>query len=85
MSMPINYGSVTKKEVLRWSICFAAMLALHGGIAAALLTKQDEGDVLDSLNSVEVEFTSESFNEAIARDVAPGEEQMQTDVAPPPI
>jgi protein TonB len=85
MSMPINYGSVTKKEVLRWSICFAAMLALHGGIAAALLTKQDEGDVLDSLNSVEVEFTSESFKEAIARDVAPGEEQMQTDVAPPPM
>jgi protein TonB len=85
MSMPINYGSVTKKEVLRWSICFTAMLALHGGIAAALLIRQDEGDVLDSINSVEVEFTSESFKEALAHDVAPGEEQMQTDVAPPPM
>lgn len=85
MSMPINYGSVTKKEVLRWSICFAAMLALHGGIAAALLTRQDEGDVLDSINAVEVEFTSKSFKEAPARDVAPGEEQMQTDVAPLPM
>jgi protein TonB len=84
MSMPINYGSVTKKEALRWSVCFAAVLLLHGGIATALLTRQDEGDVLDSLNSVEVEFTSESFKEAVARDVAPGEEQMQTDVAPPP-
>ena len=86
MSMPVNYGSVTKKEALRWSVCFAAVLLLHGGIAAALLTRpQDEGDVLDSVNSVEVEFTSEAFKEAMARDVAPGEEQMQTDVAPPPM
>jgi periplasmic protein TonB len=86
MSMPVNYGSVTKKEALRWGVCFAAVLLLHGGIAAALLTTpQDEGDVLDSVNSVEVEFTSEAFKEAMARDVAPGEEQMQTDVAPPPM
>jgi len=85
MSMPVNYGSVTRKEALRWGVCFAAVLLLHGALAAALLTKQDEGDVLDSLNSVEVEFTSESFKEAVVRDVAPGEEQMQTDVAPPPM
>ena len=86
MSMPVNYGSVTKKEALRWSVCFAAVLLLHGGLAAALLTRpQDDGDVLDSVNSVEVEFTSEAFKEAIVRDVAPGEEQMQTDVAPPPM
>ena len=86
MSMPVNYGSVTKKEALRWSVCFAAVLLLHGGLAAALLTRpQDEGDVLDNVTSVEVEFTSEAFKEAMARDVAPGEEQMQTDVAPPPM
>lgn len=85
MSTAISYGSVTKKEALRWSVCFIAMLVLHGGIAMALLTKQDEGDVLDTVNSVEVDFTSEAFKEALARDVAPGEEQMQTDVAPPPM
>ncbi len=38
-----------------------------------------------AVTSVEVDFTSESFKEAQARDVAPGEEQMQTDVAPPPM
>lgn len=80
-----NYGSVTKKEALRWTVCFAAMLLLHGSIAAALLTTQTEGDVLDNVVSVEVDFTSESFKDAQARDVAPGEEQMQTDVAPPPM
>lgn len=84
MSAPVSYGSITKKEAVRWSVCFAAMLLLHGGIAAALLTTQDEGDVIDSVNSVEVDFMSESFKDAQARDVAPGEEQMQTDVAPPP-
>lgn len=85
MSTPFSYGSFTKQELLRWSVCFATMLALHGGIAAALLTNQTEGDVLDSVASVEVEFTTESFKDAQNRDVAPGEEQMQTDVAPPPM
>jgi protein TonB len=85
MTAPVSYGSITRKEALRWSACFAAMLLLHGGIAAALLTKHDEGDVLDTVTAVEVEFTSESFKDAQARDVAPGEEQMQTDVAPPPM
>ena len=85
MTPPLDYGSVTKREVLRWSICFAAMLALHGGIAAALLTRQEEGDVLDSVTSVEVDFTSEAFRDTQARDVPAGEEQMQTDVAPPPM
>jgi protein TonB len=81
---PVNYGSVTGKEVLRWCVCFGAMLLLHGGIAVALLTKHDEGDVLDTITAVEVEFTSQSFKDAQARDVAPGEEQMQADSAPPP-
>ena len=84
MMMPVSYSSITGKEMLRWGVCFAAMLLLHGGIAAALLTKHDEGDVLDTVTAVEVEFTSESFKEAQARDVAPGEEKMQADVAPPP-
>ncbi len=40
MSAPVSYGGVTGREVLRWSVCFVAMLLLHGGIAAALLSKQ---------------------------------------------
>jgi protein TonB len=86
MSAPISYGGVTKKETLRWSVCFAAMLLLHGGIALPLLTKHDEdGDVLDTITAVEVDFTSEAFKQAQARDVAPGEEQTQNDAAPPPM
>lgn len=85
MSAPVRYGSITSKEALRWGVCFAAMLLLHGGIAAALLTKHDEGDVLDTVTAVEVDFTSEAFKDAQARDVAPGEEQMQADVTPPPM
>jgi periplasmic protein TonB len=85
MTVPFSFGHFTKTEMLRWGICFATMLALHGGIAAALLTHQTEGDVLDSVASVEVDFTTESFKDAQARDIAPGEEQMQTDVAPPPM
>jgi protein TonB len=85
VSAPVSYGSVTKTEALRWSACFAAVLFLHCGIAAALLGRVEEGDVLDSVTSIEVEFTSEAFKEAQARDVAPGEEQIQTDVAPPPM
>ncbi|ETR76604.1 translocase [Afipia sp. P52-10] len=85
MSVPFSYGHFTKQELLRWSVCFATMLALHGGIAAALLTTQTEGDVLDTVSAVEVDFTTESFKDAQARDIAPGEEQMQTDVAPPPM
>ena len=85
MTAPVSYGSVTTKEAIRWGVCFATMLLLHGGIAAALLTKHDEGDVLDSVTAVEVDFTSESYKDAQARDVAPGEEQMQADAAPPPM
>jgi periplasmic protein TonB len=87
MSAPVSYGSVTKKEALRWSICFAAMLLLHGGIvAAALLTKhEDDGDVLDTVTAIDVDFSSQAFKDAQARDLPPGEEQMQTDVAPPPM
>lgn len=86
MSTAVSYGSITRKEALRWGICFAAIFALHCGIAAALLTTpQEEGDVLDTITAVEVDFTSKSFKDAQARDVAPGEEQMQTDVAPPPM
>ena len=37
MSMPRLYSNVTRKELLRWSTCFIAMLSLHGAVAAALL------------------------------------------------
>lgn len=85
MSATAGYGSMTRTEALRWGACFAAVLFLHCGIAAAVLGRVEEGDVLDTVTAVEVEFTSEAFKEAQARDVAPGEEQIQTDVAPPPM
>jgi protein TonB len=76
---------VTHRDLLRWAICFVAVLSLHGAVAAALLrAPAEEGDTYDTTTAIEVDFTTESFKEAIARDVAPGEEQMQTDEAPPP-
>src|SRR5262249_3703786 len=52
----------------------------------ALLTKPDEdGDVLDTVTAVDVDFTSEAFKDAQANELPPGEEQVQTDVAPPPM
>lgn len=84
MSMPRLYSNVTRKELLRWSTCFIAMLSLHGAVAAALLMTPAEGDTFDTVTTIEVDFTTESFRDAEARDVAPGEEQMQADEAPPP-
>ena len=84
MSMPRRYRNVTRNELLRWGTCFVAMLSLHGAVAAALLMTPAEGDTFDTTTAIEVDFTTESFRDAEARDVAPGEEQMQTDEAPPP-
>jgi len=47
--------------------------------------KPVEGDTFDSTIAVDVDFTTESIRDAQARDVAPGEEQIQTDAAPPPM
>ncbi|MGB3864418.1 MAG: energy transducer TonB, partial [Xanthobacteraceae bacterium] len=85
MNMPRRYRGLTSRDLLLWGICFIAMLSLHGAVAAALLmSPAEEGDTFDTTTAIEVDFTTESFREAIARDVAPGEEQMQTDEAPPP-
>jgi protein TonB len=79
------YRGTSRKDLLRWAICFVAILGLHGAVAAALLLKPPEGDTFDTSTSVDVDFTTESFKDAQARDVAPGEEQTQTDAAPPPM
>ncbi len=85
MNMPRRYRSLTSRDLLLWGLCFIAMLSLHGAVAAALLmSPAEEGDTFDTTTAIEVDFTTESFRDAIARDVAPGEEQMQTDEAPPP-
>ncbi len=79
------YRGVTRRDLLRWAVCFIAVLSLHGAVAAALLrAPAEEGDTFDTTTAIEVDFTTESFHDAVARDVAPGEEQMQTDEAPPP-
>jgi protein TonB len=81
-----NYRDTAKRDLLRWGSCFVAILSLHGAVAAALLTApQPEGDTLDAVTAIDVDFTTESFKDAQARDVAPGEEQQQTDAAPPPM
>ena len=85
MSACSAFRATTGRDLLRWSICFVAILSLHGAVAAALLMKPVEGDTFDSTIAVDVDFTTESIRDAQARDIAPGEEQMQTDAAPPPM
>jgi periplasmic protein TonB len=85
MSACSAFRATTGRDLLRWSICFVAILSLHGAVAAALLMKPVEGDTFDSTIAVDVDFTTESIRDAQARDVAPGEEQIQTDAAPPPM
>ncbi len=85
MSEPVPYRGATGRDVLRWSVCFVAILSLHGAVAATLLMRPVEGDTFNSTVAVDVDFTTESFKDAQARDIAPGEEQMQTDAAPPPM
>jgi periplasmic protein TonB len=81
-----HYRETAKRDLLRWGTCFVAILGLHGAVAAALLAApQAEGDTLDAVTAIDVDFTTESFKDAQARDVAPGEEQQQTDAAPPPM
>lgn len=85
MSTSTPYRSATRFDLLRWGICFVTILSLHGAVAAALLMTPAEGDTFDTSTSIEVDFTTDSFRDAEVRDVAPGEEQMQTDEAPPPM
>ena len=85
MSACSAFRATTGRDLLRWSICFVAILSLHGAVAAALFMKPVEGDTFDSTIAVDVDFTTESIRDAQARDIAPGEEQMQTDAAPPPM
>ena len=81
-----HYRDIAKRDLLRWGTCFVAILSLHGAVAAALLSApQPEGDTLDAVTAIDVDFTTESFKDAQARDIAPGEEQQQTDAAPPPM
>jgi protein TonB len=80
-----RYDRITRTDILRWTTCVVTMLTLHGAVAAALFVKHEEGDTFDSVTAIEVDFTTESFANAQARDIAPGEEQMQTDAAPPPV
>jgi protein TonB len=85
MTGPAPYRRTTRNDLLRWGVCFVTILSLHGAVAAALLLKQPEGDSFDTTTSIEADFSTDSFKDAQARDVAPGEEQMQTDAAPPPM
>jgi protein TonB len=85
MSGSAPYRHTSGRDLLRWTISFVAILSLHGGVAAALLMKPVEGDTFDTTVAVDVDFTTESFKDSEARDIAPGEEQMQTDAAPPPM
>ena len=85
MSASAAYRGTTGRDILRWTICFTAILGLHGAVAATILMQPAEGDTYDDVTAIEVDFTTESFKSAEARDVAPGEEQMQTDAAPPPM
>ena len=55
MSACSTFRVATGRDLLRWSICFVAILSLHGAVAAALLMKPVEGDTFDSTIAVDVD------------------------------
>jgi protein TonB len=85
MSASAPYRRATAKDLLRWGICFVAILSLHGAVAAAMMMQPVEGDTYDEVTAIEVDFSTQAYKDAPQRDVAPGEEQMQADAAPPPM
>jgi protein TonB len=85
MSASAPYRGATRKDLLRWGLCFVAILSLHGAVAAHMLMQPVEGDTYDEVTAIEVDFSTQAYKDAPHRDVAPGEEQMQTDAAPPPM
>lgn len=83
---PTAYRRMSRKELTRWGASFAVILALHGAVAASMLIRSSaEGDTYDEVTAIEVDFSTDSFQDAPRRDVAAGEEQMQSDAAPPPV
>ncbi|HWW49390.1 MAG TPA: energy transducer TonB [Xanthobacteraceae bacterium] len=83
--MSASAFGLSRKEMIRWGSCFVAIFALHCGIAAAIIAQPKEGDILDTVDAIEVDFSMASPEPAPPRDVAPGEEQVQTEAAPPPM
>jgi protein TonB len=63
-------------------MCFAIVLALHGAVAASLLTREDDGDAVDSEPAITIDFAALPTPQAPLQDVAPGPEQVEAESTP---
>ena len=77
-------GGPGARDLARWSLCFAAVLALHGGAALAVLVHavEDEAAGLPAAIPIELAALPVAPSAAPAEDATPGPEQMQSDASP---
>ena len=73
-----------RREWLRWSMCFLTVIALHAGGGLAWFFERDRGEVADFAPAVVMDFAVQPVMDAPVREIAPGQEQVQTEAAPPP-
>lgn len=74
----------SKRECLLWVASFLVALMVHSSVALIFYTDQDEGEVTSSASSSAVYYVTLPMPDAPAREIAAGQEQVQTDAAPPP-
>ena len=86
MSAARPYRGVSHRDLLRWAVCFITVLSIHGAVAAALLrAPAEEGDTFDTTTAIDVDFTTESFHDAVAREVDLDEELTDAVCAAAPV
>lgn len=78
------FDSSGKREVLRWAACFGFVMLVHGAAAVALIYESDRGEISDANPTVIMDFAALPTIDAPPREIAPGQEQVQTEAAPPP-
>jgi periplasmic protein TonB len=84
MDATMEFTGFDRREWLRWSLCFIAVVALHTGGALTWFFERDRGEITDVVPAVMMDFAVQPTMDAPVRDVAPGIEQVQTEAAPPP-
>jgi protein TonB len=77
-----EFENTARGEVLRWGLSFLVIVLLHGGGAMALLVQSERGEHSDATPVVMMDFVAPPSPAARAQDMAPGQEQVQSEAAP---
>ncbi len=70
-----------KRELLLWAASFLVVLMAHASAALVFYVDRDEGEVTSSSATSAVYYATLPMMDAPAREIAAGQEQVQTDAA----